>query len=86
MAKFVTDYLSQLIYDKDCVFKSDDYRYGGNDGSIVKIIGRIRAGLATFTITRCRLDGTGISSIPVFDMPLTKKTIDSIAELAVEAL
>ncbi len=85
MKKFIINYLKDLIYDTDVKFQSPGYNYGSDD-SVVKIFGQIHKGIANLSITRCRKDGTAISSIPAFGMPLTKTTIKTLAELAEEAL
>ena len=86
MRNFITAYLMTLICDKDIVFESNSYKYGSGDGSVVKIFGKLRSGLADMSITRLRPDGTAISSIPVFGMPINKEVINSLADLAVNSL
>ncbi len=86
MKKFIVNYLMTLIHDENVSFMSDAYKYGSNDGSVVKIFGKIRSGLADLSITRLRPDGTAISSIPVFGMQLVQDSINTLAESAIESL
>lgn len=86
MKKFIVNYLMTLIHAENVSFRSDAYAYGTNDGSVVRIFGKIRAGLADLSITRLRPDGTAISSIPVFGMPLGKDAINNLADFAIESL
>lgn len=86
MRSFIVNFLMTLINNENMSFTSGAYLYGGNDGSVIRICGKIQSGLANFSIVRLRPDGTVITIIPIFNMALNRDAINNLANFAIKAL